>query len=284
MTHTEKLTWVNGQLQSTISVFDRGLTFGDGLFETMALRRGSIALLDYHLDRFLFGAKRLGLNVNRQQFLSDLEWAQTHSQQHPDANWRLKYIVTRGESDSGYTPSPHSTPTRIMHLLPYDAGFARLMQQQGVKTSTCHWRLSEQANLAGIKHLNRLDQVKGRQELSDTDCYEGLMRDQHGNYIEGTMSNVFAVAPDGELITPNLASSGVAGVMRRVVMEKLAPAINKACYEAEIHRMTEFTEVFITNAMIGIVPVLAADTTQYPIGPVTRQLQQQLQLLLRQQP
>lgn len=281
MNALNQYTWVNGQPDDTVSVFDRGLAFGDGLFETLRMRRGVAPLLDFHLQRMLHGASRLGISISRQQLQADIDIACQQSIAQPDTTWRLKYILTRGSSDSGYAPKPHSKPTRIMLLMPYDAGLARLHQQQGVKTLTCKWRLSAQPALAGIKHLNRLDQIKARQELLDSDCYEGLMKDQYNTYVEGTMSNFFAIAPEGELITPSLDNSGVAGVMRRLVVETLAPAIGIECLEADISRMNEFKEVFITNALMGIVPVLAVDKHQFEIGPVTRQLQQQLQQFLR---
>ena len=272
-----KHTWVNGRPQAEISVFDRGLAFGDGLFETIRIGRDSIPLLDYHLARLQAGAGRLGIAIDVDTVRADIAAAQAVAARTVQPVWRLKYIVTRGNSDSGYTPPPKSSPNRIMHLLPYDAGLSRLLQQQGVKTASCQWRLSEQPALAGIKHLNRLDQIKARQELVDSDCYEGFMRDQHGHYIEGTMSNLFAVSRNNELVTPSIDGAGVAGVMRQVIMDELAPAIDMPCYNADIVRMTEFAEVFISNAMIGIVPVIAVDKTRFAIGPVTRQLQQQLQ-------
>lgn len=281
MSILNKHTWVNGLPQGTVSVFDRGLAFGDGLFETIAIQQGAVPLLELHLDRLLSSAAVLGISISRAQVVDDIAIALTHSQDQHDGNWRLKYILTRGESDSGYMPNPRNLPTRIMHLMPHDAGLVRLLQQQGIKACTCQWRLSHQPALAGLKHLNRLDQIKGRQELVDSDCFEGFMKDLHGNYIEGTMTNFFAVAPDGEMITPSLEHAGVSGVMRRLVMQELAPAINKQCFEAEVHRMTDFAEIFITNAMIGIVPVVAVDQKMYPIGELTRKLQQQLQTYLR---
>lgn len=281
MSTLNKYTWVNGLSQNTVSVFDRGLAFGDGLFETIRINQGVAPLLELHLDRLLTSASILGIALSREQVLDDIALALSLSREQQDSDWRVKYIVTRGESDSGYMPNPRNQPTRIMHMMPHDAGLVRLLQQQGIKACSVQWRLSQQPALAGLKHLNRLDQIKGRQELVDSDCFEGFMKDQSGNYIEGTMTNIFAVAPDGELITPSLEMAGVSGVMRRLVMQELAPALNKQCFEAEIHRMTDFTEVFITNSMIGIVPVVAVDQTQYLIGSLTRQLQQQLQVYLR---
>lgn len=272
-----KYTWVNAEPRSEISVFDRGLAFGDGLFETMRISRGSIPLLDYHKQRLLKGAACLGIDVDAETVAGDIELALAKAAGQNDSVWRLKYIVTRGISDSGYTPNPKNPPSRIMQLLPYDAGLSRLLQQQGIKALTCQWQLSQQPALAGIKHLNRLDQIKGRQELVDSDCFEGFMRDQQGLYVEGTMSNFFAVTRDQDLITPVIDQAGVAGVMRRLIIDDLAPKAGHECLEAEIVRMNEFTEVFISNAMIGIVPVIAIDQRAFSIGPVTRKLQQQLQ-------
>lgn len=282
MSDINKVTWVNGQADDSISVFDRGLAFGDGVFETMFLHRGCLPLLELHKARLMASLAHLGIQLNEQVIMDDIQQVLDYAkQQNVSESWRLKLIITRGNSDSGYSPNPYSQANRVIHLLPYDNGLVRLMQEQGVKTTTCQWRLSHQPGLAGIKHLNRLDQIKARQELSDTEYFEGLMLSQDGFYTDGTMSNIFAVAPDGELITPALNNAGVSGVMRRLVMDTLAGNINKTCYEAEIHRMSEFSEVFITNALFGIVPVIAADQHYYPIGPITRQLQQQLTQYIR---
>lgn len=269
-------TWVNSVLQDSISVFDRGLSFGDGLFETMRVSGGKIPLLDYHLARLVDGAKKLAITISLAEIKADITLALDNIANPTDSIWRFKYMLTRGESNSGYTPNPRGTPNRIMQLHIYDAGFNRLLQQQGVKTCTCQWRLSEQPRLAGIKHLNRLDQVMGRKECSDRDCYEGLMLDQSGQYVEGTMSNLFAVTSDGYVITPRLDVAGVEGVMRKIVISELCPQLDKSCYEAEIHRMDEFVEVFITNSLMGIIPVVAVDQWQFPIGPITRNLQKAL--------
>jgi 4-amino-4-deoxychorismate lyase len=267
-------TWVNSQFHNSVSVFDRGLSFGDGLFETMRVSGAQIPLLHYHLERLFSGARRLRINVNQDEVKTDIESALSLIKDQKETIWRLKYIVTRGESNSGYTPNPRGVPTRIMQMHIYDAGFSRLLQQQGIKTCTCQWRLSEQPLLAGIKHLNRLDQVMAKQECSDRDSYEGLMLDQNGRYVEGTMSNVFAVTTDGKVITPRMDHAGVEGVMRKLVIDELCKNNHIECYEADINRMDEFSEVFVTNALMGIVPVVAVDQISFEIGPVTRRLQQ----------
>lgn len=277
-------TWVNSKPQNTVSVFDRGLAFGDGLFETMYINNGRIPLIEYHLHRLLSDAATLGIAITANEVMHDIELALSELNTKHSSTYRLKYILTRGESDSGYAPNPRGSITRIMLLQSYDAGLNRLLQQQGIKACTCQWRLSDQPALAGMKHLNRLDQVMARQEYLDSDCYEGLMLDQLGSYIEGTMSNIFAVTNTNEIITPQLNTCGVEGVMKRVVVEALVPEIGKHCFEAEITRMDEFSEIFITNALIGIIPVIAVDNDTFAIGPVTRSLQQSLEQALKQMP
>lgn len=269
-------TWVNGQPGDSVSVFDRGLAFGDGLFETMLAGSSGIPLLEYHRDRMAAGAQRLGIAFSAADFLADLTLALDTVRERKSSCFRLKYILTRGESHSGYAPNPRGVVTRVLTLQEYDLGLVRLLQQQGVRTCTCQWRVSFQPALAGIKHLNRLDQVMARQEYLDSDCFEGLMRDPAGNYIEGTMSNLFAVTSSNEIITPQLSYCGVEGVMRQVVVSKLCPATGKSAFEAEILRMDDFCELFITNSLIGIVPVIAVDNHAFSIGPVTRSLQQAL--------
>ena len=271
-------SWVNGQSQGAVSVLDRGLAFGDGLFETMRIIKGEIPLLEFHLRRMITDAAKLGIAVSEATVKADLQLALDCLASQTTSSFRLKYIITRGDSDSGYAPKPRGSVNRIMLLQSYDAGLNRLLQQQGIKTFTCQWRLSGQPALAGIKHLNRLDQVMARQEFLDSDCYEGLMLDQSNRYIEGTMSNIFAVTGSDEIITPLLDSCGVEGVMKRVVVESLCPVIDKSCFEAEITRLEadEFKEIFITNALIGIMPVIAVDSEVFSVGPVTRSLQQAL--------
>ena len=269
-------TWVNSQPVEHVSVFDRGLSFGDGVFETMRVNGENIPALEFHLQRLAIGAKTLAIPLDMDEVRADIQQALVSIQHQQESVWRLKYILTRGESNSGYTPNPRGVPNRIIQLHIYDAGFNRFLQQQGIRTCTCQWRLSSQPRLVGIKHLNRLDQVMARMECMDRDCYEGLMLDQGGRYVEGTMSNLFAVTQEGEIITPRLEEAGVEGVMRKIVIDHLCKDIKQTCYEAEINRMDEFAEVFITNALLGIVPVVAVDQLQFEIGPKTRSLQQAL--------
>ena len=133
--------------------------------------------------------------------------------------------------------------------------------------------IARNRDLAGVKHLNRLEQVLARAELSQ-DCAEGLLLDEPGNVIEGTMTNVFTVAR-GVLLTPDLSHSGVVGVMRGLVLERAA-ALSIPCRVLAVKRedILKAEEVFLTNSIIGLWPVWRIDSRKYPVGPITRRIQE----------
>ncbi len=133
-------------------------------------------------------------------------------------------------------------------------------------------RLGCNPGLAGVKHLNRLEQVLARAEWDDPSIVEGLMRDADGHVVEGTMSNLFAVL-DGVLLTPELSLCGVRGIMREIVLETaarcgLAPVERKIPTEA----LLRADEVFLTNSLIGVWPVRRFESEEFPVGDVTRRL------------
>lgn len=263
-------TWVNGEPDANLAITDRGLAFGDGLFETIRVEQQQAPLLAYHLQRLQCGAERLGIGFPEARIKADMAAAM---QQATAGCWRLKYILTRGNSVSGYQACPSLQPNRIMQLQPFTRDVP-MLQQQGVQLRYCDWRLAQQPALAGLKTLNRLDQVMARQEWQDDSIFEGLMADQQGHWVEGTMSNLFVVQ-QGHLLTPSLEQAGVAGVMRRVVLELAADA-GIPCSETVLADFNRCDEVFITNALIGIVPAVALAGQQWPVGPITRRLQQHL--------
>jgi 4-amino-4-deoxychorismate lyase len=219
--------WVNGIADPGVRASDRGLQYGDGLFETMSVRQGRIVLLERHLARLARGCERLGIgNVPDTELRRELQCAA----EQPGAGM-VKLILTRGVQPRGYRPDPQLTPTRIVTAYPapaYPADWTR----GGVQLRLCDLRLSEQPRLAGLKHLNRLEQVLARQEWSAPVPQEGLLLDAAGRVIGGTMSNVFACI-DGQLVTPSLERCGVAGVMREAVLE-LARARGIDCRQRDL--------------------------------------------------
>jgi 4-amino-4-deoxychorismate lyase len=184
-------------------------------------------------------------------------------------------MVTRGRGGRGYGAQDCGPATRILqrHARP---DYPASLQLDGIRVRLCRTRLSHNPALAGMKHLNRLEQVLARSEWVDTGIREGLIFDMDGHLVEGTMSNVFLVL-DERLITPRLSSCGVAGVMRSVILE-LAEALGLPVQLASITagQLSRADELFLTNSLIGIWPVRSVDKRDCRIGPVTRQLQDAL--------
>ncbi len=131
---------------------------------------------------------------------------------------------------------------------------AAAVYAQGVRLRVCDIRLAEQPLLAGMKHLNRLEQVLARAEWNDPAIAEGVLCDSHGRVISATMANLFAVV-DGELLTPALDRCGVAGVARA---EVLAQCPQTRVGELALDALRGASEVFLSSSVRGIVPVRCA--------------------------
>lgn len=245
-------TWINGRRRESISHLDRGLQYGDGLFETMRVRAAQIRLLDFHLQRLYAGCRRLRIAVPDQAALRD-ELQRIASSRRAGV---LKLIVTRGVlSRRGYRPSGEERSTRIatLHALSGDRrGAGRLAP---ARVRLCRTPVSMNTALAGLKSLNRLDSVLARSEWSDERIWEGLMADAEGHWVCGTMSNLF-LRRGAVLTTPPVDRSGVAGVMRRWVLQSAGKVQLQVGERAVRWRdLQAADEIFMTNAVIGIRPV-----------------------------
>lgn len=239
--------WVNGRRQSRIDARDRGLAYGDGLFETMRVRDGRIRLLDLHLERLYGGCRRLGIEAPPAGALrGELERCA-----RPQREAVLKLILTRGVGARGYRPSGAERPTRVISTHPLPA----LPALRGVRVRLCAMRLGSNPALAGLKTLNRLESVLARREWHDSRIWEGLMRDAEGYVVCGTQSNFF-VRRGSRLMTPRLDRSGIAGVMRRWVLGECR-ALGIEARETRLRwpDLERAEEMFMTNAVAGVVPV-----------------------------
>ena len=184
----------------------------------------------------------------------------------------LKIIITRGSGGRGYRPDVTGAPTRILQLHPWP-GYPQGCATDGVAVRMCRLCMGHNPQLAGIKHLNRLEQVLARGEWDDPDIQEGLLLDQQGYLIEGTMSNVCLVQ-DQRLLMPELSRCGVAGVIRALLLELAeAHGIATAVRDVTVDQLSEADEVFVCNSLIGIWPVVRIDDRTYPVGKLTRQMQ-----------
>jgi 4-amino-4-deoxychorismate lyase len=262
--------WVNGEATAMLPAADRGLQYGDGLFETFAVKDGHIGLLRYHLERLTEGCGRLGIPKPSLETLAvELE---TAAKDTPRAV--LKLILTRGSGGRGYRAPPDAVPSRVLSRYPWP-DYPASWSEQGVRLRVCDIRLAEQPRLAGLKHLNRLEQVLARSEWRDADGYqEGLMLDPAGLAIEGTMSNVFAAPREGVLLTPDLGRCGVAGVMRRHVMDRArAEGVQVQVTDLLLAELMQCREIFLCNSLMGVWPVAELDWCNYRVGPMTRRAQ-----------
>ena len=259
---------VNGKPLDCVSTSDRGLLYGDGVFETVAVSDGRLCHWERHLLRLQSGCERLGLTmVDGTQLAEECGLLIRPSQRAV-----VKIIITRGCGGRGYRVPGQPRPTRVIQLHDWP-DYPASCAASGVRTRVCHTRLGQNASLAGIKHLNRLEQVLARQEWNDPEIMEGLLLDTGGHLVEGTMSNVFMVK-GGILMTPDLTLCGVAGIMRARVLELAKQhSIEFRIQPITLDTLLQADEAFVCNSLIGIWPVTGVDEQVFPRGPVSVRLQ-----------
>lgn len=235
---------INGVAGAQLSTSDRGLNYGHGLFETMRMSEAQIPLLALHLDRISRGATALSIPLQAGLLQTSLN---RFLPQCP-ADGVVKMIVTAGDSGRGYRISGKIEPTTILQFMPAPTS------PESTDLQVSAHRLPLNPELAGIKHLNRLDQVIGSRGLS-ADC-DGLMLDALGNVIEALSSNIFCRF-GRQWLTPSLMNSGIAGVMRRLLLEDLFPELGDPVEIADVSlaNLIQAEEMFVCNSVRGITPV-----------------------------
>jgi 4-amino-4-deoxychorismate lyase len=262
-----KTLWlVNGQ-PTGVDPADRGLAYGDGLFETMGAADGRIRWLDLHFDRLEDGCRRLAIPPPARSVLEE-EIATSCPAQ---GRAIVKLIITRGSGPRGYAPPDRPTPTRVLAISAWP-DYPEARYRDGISVHVCGLRLGENPALAGIKHLSRLEQVLAEIELKGHSVEQGLLLDTREHVVGGTNSNVFAVF-GSELTTPSLTRCGVRGVMRRAVLEA-APGLGLPVTERDLRldQALEADELFVTNSLFGIWPVSRVDSRHLRVGAITRRL------------
>ena len=266
--------WVidDQQYLGQLDGWSRAAQFADGLFETMAVKQGKILALNYHVDRMSLGCKRLDIKLPAKN-LSALFIAYAHKFTELSGlqNGVLKVMVSRGDSQRGYgyDESITSCVTAFFNSLPvYGEG----LYEKGVSVKSLQTECSIQSQIAGIKHLNRLENVLAKKELA-TQAFEGLMFNHLGFAIEGTASNIF-FEKDNQLFTPQLNLSGVAGVMRSCILSHAK--IHKIKIDIDDIARTQldqFEHGFICNSVMGVMPISELDGRLYKLGPITNTIQ-----------
>lgn len=263
---------INGQAEAALPATDRGLVYGDGLFETMRLVRGAVPLLSRHLARLETSCKRLEIAVEMEQLRAEIDRFLDSLPPAEDSGV-IKLIVTRGAGGRGYRAPADSRPTRILIRQPAP-DYPAAWWSEGVAVRYCDMRMGANPRLAGMKHLNRLEQVLARMEWSDEDIAEGLMSDAKGRLVEGISTNLFVVS-GGRLLTPAIESCGVAGVMRQFILDEAVPQLGISAEVKNCERAVVIAaqEIFLCNAVIGVWPVRKLGDKAWSVGAVTRRIQ-----------
>lgn len=258
---------INGVAGDRLPIADRGLMYGDGLFETIAVRDGQPCLWRAHLDRLQAGARRLNIPCPSPAVL----YRECTQVAEGAAACVVKLVLTRGAGGRGYAPPASPEPTRILLRFPWPEHPPE-WGQSGVTAVWCRTTLGEQPLLAGIKHLNRLEQVLARTEWRDPKIAEGLLCDTRGRVIGGTMSNLFVVAGE-RLLTPRIHRCGILGTVRALTLD-CASALGLDTVEADLvpGDLAAADGVFLTNALIGVWPLRSLGGKRYDPGRLPARL------------
>lgn len=263
---------INGRNDILISPLDRGFAYGDGVFRTLAVRYGLADHWDRHYRKLVEDCNVLGIVCPAAELLlADIGHLFTRDEQAV-----AKIMITRGEGARGYALPALAQPTRVVvkTALPE---YPAVNFSKGVSLHLCRLQLAHQPELAGIKHLNRLENVLARMEWTDGAVADGLLLDQSGNVIECTMSNLFA-RYDSTLLTPDLSMCGVAGITRQHILE-LAPALG---YHASITHLSlpelmQADEMVICNSLYGVWQVRELNNQRWPFSDLAERLRQKIQ-------
>ncbi|MFV0575167.1 MAG: aminodeoxychorismate lyase [Vibrio sp.] len=280
------MIFVNGQPQNHVSIADRSFQYGDGCFTTILVKQGQPQSLSLHQQRIEETCQRLAIALPSWEQIE--KWIQQTIQQNNHQHTSLsgvKVHISRGEGGRGYSPLGVTqtlvTTTAFAYPQHYDA-----WQQDGIKVDFSSVQLGYNPLLAGLKHNNRLEQVLIKKALEnqslaihDNDTIpvdDVIVCDYHGNLVEMCASNLFWFKGN-ELFTPNLDQSGVRGTKRQEVLqyaEQQNIKINVGSFQPQT--LFESDEIFITNALHGIVPVIKIANTEFKIGTKTRVIQEKL--------
>ena len=259
------VAFLNGGAADLALAANRGLAYGDGLYETVLVTAEGPLWIEEHLERLAAGAQRLQLDVDFAALRAEIRTFCGFV----TGRQVLKILCYRRSGGRGYQPNSRDTE-RLLSLWPAPDNSLWL---RGATLMLCQTKMAINSLLAGVKHCNRLEQVLAADELARSGCDEGLMLDTSGRLIEGTRSNLF-VMRQGQLYTPSLSESGVAGIMRDQVMQ-WAKAQGIRCREMTVGPsiLHHADEIFVCNSVFGLWPVTAVGCLRKPPGPVCRALQ-----------
>lgn len=264
---------INGT-DEKLSPFDRGFAYGDGVFRTLKVRYGKPLGWDFHYQKLVSDCQAIGIVAPEPElFLTDIY--KLLEDEKTQTSCVMKLMVTRGLGERGYAFPAIASPVRVTLKtnLPL---YREEWVEQGVVLYQCNTRLSHQPKLAGIKHLNRLENVLARNEWRDPRYFDGVMMDEASKVIECSSSNIF-IRRNHQLLTPKLNLCGVAGVTRSLILS-FGQALDMEILEADIswEDFIQADEVIVCNSLYGVFQVRQVNATNWP----SQQLAQKCSALL----
>jgi 4-amino-4-deoxychorismate lyase len=248
---------INGSFNQAISPFDRGFAYGDGVFRTIKMQGGLPECWPQHYQKLVADCAAINIVCPSAELLmSDLSQLFLGDAENVDLHAVAKIIITRGEGNRGYTPPAITAPMRVVLKSPMP-DYPQDRFTHGVTLTVCETRLAAQPLLAGVKTLNRLENVLARMEYSNPDIAEGIMLDAQGNVIECTAANIFARFSN-TLITPSLTQCGIAGITRQRIIELANSLKLKTSIETfDLDKLLAADEVIICSSLYGAWQVKA---------------------------
>lgn len=259
--------WVNGVATDVISASDRGFSYGDGIFTTIKVTNGVCHLLPDHLMRLQRGITALAIA----QIDFDALLTQLCDVAKALVQGVIKVVISRGVGQRGYSSVGCDSPTVVVSTSPLPAHYQE-WQQEGISLGVSTIALGLNPLTAGIKHLNRLEQVLVKQQIDDNGWTDAVVLDCQACVIETNMANLFWRCGD-KVYTPNLDFSGVKGLMREQVKSALGSwSMTLVEDRFKLSSLTDADEIFITNCLMDVVPVVAIESKSYAIGNLTKRL------------
>jgi 4-amino-4-deoxychorismate lyase len=279
---------INGIATDYLTINDRSIHYGDGLFETILCNNNKLYYWPQHFQRLQTSAERLKIICPQEQLLLDditklldsnkpAPEAESKSEIKAEAACAIKIIVSRGAGERGYKFSKNTTSNRFLLLSALETDYSSLLSHHLLSGELfiCKQQVSINENLAGLKHLNRLENVLARNEWNDkakNNFIDGLMLNANQHVIEGTMSNLFAVK-DKQLFTPDLGLSGINGIMREIIIDLASKNnIKTSVNNFTIETLFNMDELFISNSLIGMKAVTKLRGSLYKDQQVTKMI------------
>ena len=254
---------INGEEQSKVSIFNRNMQYGDGLFETCIAKDNRILFWPNHFARLNKGCEKLNIKkIDESYWMSDLKKAFALYEHN---NCIVKLILSRGDSSRGYSYKDDIVPVRVVIISEIKKTVVNNSFSLEYSDSGYH----SNPQLAGIKHCNRLEQILARSNLSSD---EGIMLDENQNVISVTQGNIYLIIGN-TLLTPKLDKCGVVGSRRSLILE-LAKSLNIEVKEDLISadKLKKADEIFISNSVIGIQSVKSIEGDSLGDNPLTEEI------------